>query len=121
MSDMNHYWGEDLQLDDRGDISLSDGTLRGRQRVLRRLLTSIRGYVWHLDYGAGVPQHIGRLIDAPAITALIRGQMAQEASVSQTPPPTVTLRATTDGLYCQIRYLDAPSQTMQDLSFEVTP
>lgn len=121
MSDMNHYWGDDLQITDIGDLSLADGVTRGRQRVLRRLLTAVRGYIWHLDYGAGVPQHIGRTIDLPEITGLIKGQMAQEAAVSQIPAPTITLRATTDGLYCQIRYLDSPSQTLQDLSFEVTP
>lgn len=119
--DINHFWGDDLSLNDTGDLAIADGTLRGQQRVLRRLMTCLQQYVWHLDYGAGVPKFIGELLDVPLITSVIRNQMSLEEAVDQSTAPAITIKPSTDGIFCRIVYADATTQTVQVLNFEVTP
>ena len=55
-SDFDQLWGDDLTLTATGQVALVDGTPKGEQRVLRRLLTNPGDYIWHPEYGAGLPR-----------------------------------------------------------------
>jgi hypothetical protein len=46
--------------------------------------------------------------------------MYLESSVAQTPPPTIILTANQNTLFCQIDYIDAPTTTLQVLTFSVS-
>lgn len=120
MNDLYHYFGGDLNASATGDLQPVDGTTRGQQRILRRLLTNPGDYIWHPDYGAGLPSYVGAVIDTAEIQALIRGQMLLEDSVASTPEPVVTVQEIAGGMTVNIQYTDADSKTPQALSFNVT-
>ncbi len=120
MKDLYHYVGNDLAASATGDLQTVDGAIKGQQRILRRLLTNPKSYIWHPEYGAGLPSYIGALIDLPKIRALIRGQMLLEAAVAKTPEPVIDLQVIPEGLSAQIQYVDAVTKQAQTLSFSVT-
>ncbi len=110
MADISHQRGEDIALSATGDFALSDGPEMGRQRVLRRLLTSPGDYVWHPGYGAGLPRQVGAVANEARLAALIRRQMALEGTVSQAAPPAVAVRVQPTGtVTTTIRYVDSTS------------
>ena len=123
LNDVDHYFGGDLGVSAAGDLQTVSGTLRGQQRVLRRLLTNPGAYLFHPDYGAGLPSYIGLPLDVPGITAVIRSQIALEASVSQLPAAIITVSpAASDptAIAVSLQYNDADTQSPVILSFEVT-
>jgi hypothetical protein len=128
--ELDHWWGSDLSVDSSGDLALVSGTVRGEQRVLRRLLTNSADdtqdlpgdYLWDRDYGASLPRRIGRPLDVGGTSATIRSTMALEDAVAQTPPPQIAvsqLAASPNGFSVQVAYNDAPSNSPVVLSFDV--
>jgi hypothetical protein len=120
ISDLSHYWGSDLSLSVVGDLAPASGTLRGQQRVLRRLLTNPGDYIWHPTYGAGLPSKVGSNANINEITALIRGQILLEDVVAATPAPQITVTTIDSALAVQITYTDAPSGQAVTLSFDLS-
>lgn len=122
INDANQYWGGDLSasLSPTGDILAASGTLRGQQRVLRRLLTNPGDYAFHPTYGAGLPAYVGSLASVDEIKALIRGQMLLEDAVAVIPKPVINVTLIPDGISAQISYNDAPSGQPVILSFSVS-
>ena len=121
MADLDHTYGGDLSASASGDLLTADGLTESEQRVLRRLLTCPGDYLWHPDYGAGLPTFVGKPINIRQITALILSQMKLEASVSQSPAPTVTVTPITNGLSATITYTEITTGQSTTLSFDVTP
>ncbi|MBM2884110.1 hypothetical protein JFK97_06870 [Chromobacterium phragmitis] len=120
MNDLYHYVGADLTKTPTGGISTVSGIERGKQRVLRRLLTNPGDYVFHPEYGAGLGAYVGQTINVPQLTGLIRGQMLLEEVVAQTPPPVVQVSQRDDGtLFVSVGYTDAPSGEPTTLAFDV--
>lgn len=129
--DLSHYWSGDCSAAANGDLLTSSGTERSKQRILRRLLTNpaqkdasgnvvVPGdYIFHPDYGAGLPRLVGSLASPAEIRALIRGQMLTEASVASNPAPDITVTAITGGINVQISYTDASTGTPIVLAFNV--
>jgi hypothetical protein len=123
INDINHFWGGDLAPGITGDLLPANGTTRGQQRILRRLLTNPGDYVFQPTYGAGLPGYVGQRLDVGKITALILSQILLEDSVARTPPPQITVQQTpTDltGLAVTIAYNDATTNTPTVLSFNVS-
>jgi phage baseplate assembly protein W len=102
---------------------MASGPLLGQQRVLRRLLTNPGDYIWHLDYGAGLAQFIGRPVSPLQISAVIRSQIFKESAVARQPEPVIDVQLSPGGgtgtVYVYIRYVDADSTQTQVLSFSV--
>lgn len=128
MADLDHFWGGDLTLSPTGDLATVQGAARGQQRIIRRLCSNgsnaldqpVGEYLFHPDYGAGLP----RLVGEPGISgfaeAVSREQMLMEPAVQQSPPPGVTISQSALGLLSlTIAYVDVPTQTPQTLSFDV--
>lgn len=117
MTDINHNWGGDLSWSATGDLMSVDGTEKGKQRVLRRLLTPPLDYIWDPEFGAGFPAQIGEVTQADELEAIARSQMFMEEAVSQDPLPQVT----SEGQYCtvvvRIKYLDADTGEMAYTGF----
>lgn len=123
MADIFQYWGDDLAFSDQGDLLVVSGTTEGVQRVLRRLLTNLGSYIWHVGptgYGAGVRAKVGAILDVQELTSLIRSQIFLEAVVSPTPEPIITITPTIDGAFVRIQYLDAPTQNPAVVAFDIT-
>lgn len=123
LQDLYHYWSSDLNLSNTGDLLKVDGTERGQQRVLRRLLTNPGDYVAHPDYGAGLPSWIGEPIDEGKVAALIRSHMLLEDCVAKLPPPTIsvsTLDSDPGAFTVTIAYNDADSDQPVVLAFTVS-
>lgn len=123
LQDLYHYWSSDLNLSNTGDLLTVDGTERGQQRVLRRLLTNPGDYVAHPDYGAGLPSWIGEPIDGGKVAALIRSHMLLEDCVAKLPPPTIsvsTLDSDPGAFTVTIAYNDADSDQPVVLAFTVS-
>ncbi|MFT8718268.1 phage tail protein, partial [Acetobacter sp.] len=91
MADISHVFGYDLSISSGGDLDVVSGTDAGVQRVTRRLCTNSGGYIFSLDYGAGLPARIGNTDTLADITAVVLQQMKLEASVSQTVEPSVSM------------------------------
>lgn len=121
MPDLDLPLGGDLSLSETGDLKLVDGTPRGVQRVLRRLITAAGNYLQNLGYGLGLPRRVGDLIDTDEIEGLIRSQIFLEAAVAQEPDPLITVRTILNGVHVRIVYADAATGRQQTLSFEVAP
>ncbi|MDE3022882.1 MAG: phage tail protein [Pseudomonadota bacterium] len=119
MFDLTHWVGNDINLSPTGDLSIIDGTVKDEQRILRRLLTNPGDLLFHPEYGAGLPQWIGKPLDIQAITALIRGQMFLEESVAHDPEPVITISTILDGISCRIQYADSATGQTKVLSFNV--
>lgn len=120
MQDLDHFIGGDLSQSVSGDFSAVAGSTRGQQRILRRLLTNPGDYIFQPDYGAGLPQWVGRTVDIPKIRALIRTQMLLEDVVAKTPEPVISVSEIPNGLSATIQYTDAQSLAPEVLSFNVT-
>ena len=119
MPDIAHWHGGDIGVDARGDILLADGIDLSNQRIVRRLMTNIGEYIWHLDYGASVPSRVGDVLDLDAVTAVILSQMFLEASVSRDPAPEIKVSEILNGVFVSIKYIDALTGRQVSLEFEV--
>jgi hypothetical protein len=124
LADLDQYIGGDLSPSATGDLQTATGTLRGQQRVLRRLLTNPGDYIFHPEYGAGLPRYVGQPADTAKITAVVRGQMLLEDVVAKTPAPAISVApipsADGGGFAVSVRYTDAPSGQPVSLSFQVS-
>jgi hypothetical protein len=128
MADLYHDFGNDLQVSPSGDLLLIDNLPQtgvapdlSRQRIIRRLLTPVRGYIWHLEYGAGIPQKIGLPEQAGVIQALVAANIALEASVATYPPPITKVTQYDGGLFLiSITYTDAQLGEQTTLVFDTT-
>jgi phage baseplate assembly protein W len=121
MSDVSHYYGSNISAGPTGDLLPSNGTVKGEQRVLRRLLTNPGEYIWHPEYGAGLPQFIGLPERTDQIKAVIQQQVLLEAAVAQIPPPTVGVTFRPDGtFFVAISYTDTLTGSQRLLQFSVS-
>jgi hypothetical protein len=124
ISDLNHWFGGDLSSSSAGDLMTVSGTVRGEQRVLRRLLTNPGDYVFDPTYGAGLPSYIGKTLDIAKIQALCVSQMLLEDAVAKTPAPVVKVSQSPNdftAIQVTINYSDQPTNTPVVLSFTVSP
>lgn len=119
LTEVAHLWGGDLQLSATGDVARVSDAERSKQRVLRRLLTNPGSYLSHVNYGGGVPASVGAILDIGKTKTLIRGQMLLEASVAQSPPPSVDVFQIADGVQVDISYIALPTRQPATLSFSV--
>jgi hypothetical protein len=124
VNDIFHVWESDLTTSATGDLAVVSGSISGQQRVLRRLLTNPRDYIWHIDYGAGLAGFVGVPANELQITAAIRSQIFQETAVAQTPEPVINVQVSPAGawstVYVDIRYTDSLSNETQMLTFSVS-
>ena len=122
-NDLFHYIGSDLTVSGAGGVQPVNGTTRGQQRVLRRLLTNPGEYIFHPDYGAGLPSYVGRPMDAAKMRALVRSHILLEDSVAKTPDPEITVKPIAGGagggIAVAMRYHDADTGQPVNLSFNV--
>lgn len=131
MSDLFQWWRQDLVIMPSGDLMVCTGiqptgstqpstaTVEGEQRVLRRLLTTPGTYIWHLEYGAGLPQYVGQPVLPSAIATLIMTQMFMEDTVAQDPLPTVAATPINDGINVNISYADNNVGRIVTLGFDI--
>ncbi len=119
MKDLNHYVGDDLSLSPTGSLSPVEGIERGKQRILRRLITNPGDYLFHTNYGAGLGRYVGALTNVPEIISLIRGQILLEDCVAKKPKPVISVTPSNDTLSANIGYTDSASGEPVTLSFEV--
>jgi phage baseplate assembly protein W len=120
MSDLSLEWGGDFVAAANGDLLLASGEDETRQAICRRLFTAVQGYIFHPDYGAGLPQKIGSPANANALTALVSSQIAFESAVNQSQPVNVSVIADANqvGLYTiMISYTEAVTGVPVELSF----
>ena len=108
MSDISHTFGYDLDISDTGDLAIVSGSNIGKQRITRRLCTNPGDYIFWTDYGAGLPQRIGNADTLSDLTSVILEQMKMEASISQSPTPSIKMYTLTDGTKkISIQYSDS--------------
>lgn len=123
MADLDLDWGSDLTFTAGGDLMLADNDDLTRQRIQRRLFTAVRGYLFHLEYGAGLPQKIGHVGTSTAIESLIRANISIESSVASFPIPRIVVTQDTSnpGLFIiLIVYFDETLGEQITLSFDST-
>jgi hypothetical protein len=119
MTDFWLEWQNDFLVSPQGGLTLVDGDDEARQRLMRRLCTAVKGYIWHPEYGAGLPQKIGDPWQPTEIEAICRDQVNQEASVATIPPPIVNVSEVIPGMVSiDIAYTSA--QTGLAVQFNVT-
>ncbi|MFT8444889.1 MAG: phage tail protein [Acetobacter orientalis] len=117
MSALSHTIGGDLELSASGGLAVVSGSEQTRQSILRRLCTNAGGYIWQLEYGAGLPARVGDVMNEGDIRALVLAQMQNEAGVDQTQPITVAITSPKTGAYLlAIAYTDAQTGTVQELT-----
>jgi phage baseplate assembly protein W len=121
MADISLEWNADFALTADGDLMLVDGSDETRQSIIRRLLTNAGSYIWATEYGASLPARIGRVAREKTIAAIVRAQIALEATVASVPVPktTVTASTATAGLFAiDIQYTDAVTGAAIAVSLE---
>lgn len=108
MADLYHQIGVDLAVDATGDLLTAEGAEMTQQRILRRLLTPARSYLWQLDYGGALPSFVGSPANAQRLGAIIRAQVLQEDGVAKVPVPSVNVTVQVTGtVTASISYADA--------------
>ena len=121
LEDFDHLYGEDLKLSPTGGIATVSGFERSRQRIIRRMMTSIGDYIWEPDYGAGLPKQIGQLLNLSKIRGIIRSQMRLEPSVVNKPEPIIKVTQISGGVAVTVQYVSLPDKQPVSLSFRVEP
>jgi len=119
LNDINHWVGGDIATSATGDLGTATGDLRTQQRIVRRLVTNPDDYIFHPDYGAGLPAKIGDTLDISSLRGLIRSQVLMEEGVAQSPEPQVDVTAITNGVSVHILYTSSVSRLPVSLSFNV--
>src|SRR5580698_10553456 len=104
MPDIAHVFGGDLAVSSSGDLWTASSLTLSQQRVLRRLMTNPGDYIWHPDYGAGLPSMIGQPINATSVQAIITAQMYLERSVVRNPAPVVNVTPFANGMFVEDQY-----------------
>lgn len=120
--DINQTWGNDIIVNSTGDLDTVSGSDFGQQRILRRLMTAVKGYIWQPEYGAGLPQQIGAPLtqsSQDALRANINSNIFLESRVSKNPPPVISFQTLPQGIFIQIDYVDVPTGQPVTLSFQV--
>lgn len=124
-------WGSDISAGPTGDLALVDGTQRGIERIVKRIMTRGKQFarinspaklgelIFHGKYGGSVPQRIGEIIDASLITAVIRAQIAKEGVAAKSPAPVITLDPFPNGVNVLIQYNDRVTGLQRNLKFDV--
>lgn len=121
MADCFVEWNQDFVIDANGDLLIVDGDIEVRQRLERRLFTAVQGYMWHPEYGAGLPQKIGSVFSVDEIKSICMRQLNFEASVAPYPPAQLTVAndaVNTGIVVIAIKYWDAVSGVT--VSFTIT-
>lgn len=116
LDDIGHIWGQDLQVGPTGDLARVNEGARTQQRILRRVLTAARSYVFEPDYGAGLPQKIGQNVDLAEIRAIIRGQMLLEPSVASIQE--ISVVEIPGGVSVKVLYTSLPDKQPVVLTFD---
>lgn len=122
MPDINLDWKGDFAFSPSGDLATVDSDDVTRQRIIRRLFTATRGYIWHLEYGAGLPERIGKVAIPRVIQAICRAQILLEPTVAKMPVPVVTVDESTQLLgefIITISYYNA-GHVQQTLTFDTS-
>ena len=119
MADLFHWIGNDLSPASNGDLATVEGTVKGQQFLVRRLLTNPGTYIFELLYGAGLASYIGTPTGVAAVKAIVTSQLYLEKSVSQTPQPTVSVTAITNGVNVIVQYVEADTGAPVVLNFNV--
>ena len=120
MSDAFLTWGGDLQVSAGGDIVVATDASVWQQRILRRLLTNLQDYIWQPDYGAGLGGFVGQPASEQVIEAAIRHQLNREPSVSQMPPPAISVLVEPNSqVFTDIGYVESNTGSLQYLSFSL--
>lgn len=120
MPDMDHLFGNDLSSSSTGDLALVDGDDLMIQRIIRRLMTAVQGYIWHLNYGAGVPERIGNVIDINIIRGIIFTQIGLESSVASIPLPIIKVTEIFAGVFVEITAWSKISGQQITFGFDTT-
>lgn len=119
MADYWLEWHGDFLVSSKGGLVIATGDDYARQRLQRRLLTAVFGYVWHREYGAGLPQKIGDPWTATDIQAICMSQVNLEASVAPFPPARVGVAEIEPGMVSiDVSYTSA--QTGLAVQFNIT-
>ena len=121
MTDVFHLFNSDLTFSASGDLLTAAGRAETTQRLLRRLLTNARDYLWQPGYGAGLPGYIGAPLDTGPLSALVKAQMYLEAGVAHDPEPQVTLTPIPNGVSARIVYTGVEGGDPVLLNFDITP
>jgi phage baseplate assembly protein W len=119
LNDLNLWVGGDLSASATGDLATAAADLRTNQRIVRRLVTPKGSYIFHPEYGAGLPQMIGDTVDIRAITGEIRAQIRMEEGVAQTPEPRIDVKPIQDGVSVGIFYTSSATRRPVSLQFNV--
>jgi hypothetical protein len=120
--DLDQTFGMDILTSPSGDLGIVSLEKRSQQRVVQRLMTNPGNYIWHTEYGAGLPAFVGEALSLnnyDQIKSLILSNMFLEDSVSQNPPPVIFIQPIFNGVFVQINYTMNPSLSPIVLSFEV--
>lgn len=123
LADLAHWFGGDLSTSNTGDVQTATGTLRGRQRVVRRLMTNPGADLFSPGYGAGLPQAVGKPLNIPKLQALCIAQVLLESVVAKSPIPTVSISQSSADLTqftVSVAYTDSPTLTPVVLTFTVS-
>lgn len=122
LNDLFNNIGTDLSVSSTGDLLLASGLQLSEQRVLRRLLTAINGYIWDTTFGASLPSFVGQpgtSTNVSQLTSLITSQIFLEDTVAKYPAPVISLQPIQQGLFCQITYTYIPTNQPIVLTFTV--
>lgn len=127
MADIFNWYGEDVSFNVSADLQTVEGSTYTKQRIVKRLLTLPKSYLWDPDYGAGLGQYVGKNLDATltqTLQGIIISQILREEAVAQNPKPIVQVSRINaqgvTGLQIDITYYDLQQQ-VQYLSFQATP
>jgi hypothetical protein len=131
MTDVSHFWSNDLQIGANGDLSVADGDTLAQQELLRALMTNplladsagnpiaSPDYTWHADFGAGIPRRIGKTLNASELRGAILTTIKTIAGIAQVPTPVVTVTPFNNGAAVTIQYADAVTGQAATLSFDI--
>jgi hypothetical protein len=118
--DAAHWHGEDLAASVTGDLAIVNRSERGRQRVIRRLLTNPRDVLHHPTYGAGVRRYVGSTAPPRMLALLVRAEVGRDAAVARFPAPDADAITITDGVSVTLTYTDAVEGVAVNAGFDLS-
>lgn len=116
--DIDHFFGGDIANHVARDLPTVNSDIETQRKIIRRLATNPKDYLWHPEYGAGLRRFVGAT-NLGEVEGVCVSQVAMEENVASYPAPTVTLQMSEGALVCLVTYTDATSNELKNFSFNI--
>lgn len=123
MYDIDWEYGQDIVINELGDLNLVSGVPATNQEIIRLTFTVAGNYMQHPDYGVGAGTYVGQNLNSIIIdkisNAVLNG-LRLIPGIAKTPTPIIDIQQSVTGdVICSVRYYNIQAQQNIIITFKV--